>query len=232
MKDKKAFDDFFAVALKGEGKTYNDHNWYSSSGLKGYVQGSYGKPYSLLKKPLSDYTIGEIMNFQSRGRDNVGQLWATGRYQIIPSTLKGIYQQAGLKTTDLYSPANQDKLGWQLLMNRTPIKNYLTGSVPDTTANLEKASLSMAQIWSSIGVPYFVNGKLKNQSYYPKDKATTKTEEIQASLRSYRQTLGGKVQEFINESGQAIKRNPFITILTISVVTFAGYNIINYFSKK
>ena len=42
MTQKEALKKFFDVALKGESKTYNDHNWYTCSGgvkncLKGYI---------------------------------------------------------------------------------------------------------------------------------------------------------------------------------------------------
>jgi hypothetical protein len=44
MTQKEALKKFFDVALKGESKTYNDHNWYTCSGgvkkcLKGYIEG-------------------------------------------------------------------------------------------------------------------------------------------------------------------------------------------------
>ena len=31
--------DFFETILKGESKTYNDHNYYTSGGLRGFIEG-------------------------------------------------------------------------------------------------------------------------------------------------------------------------------------------------
>ena len=145
--------DFFSVVLKGESKTYNDHNWYTSGGLKGFIEGRSSTPYSLLKKPLSQYTIGEIKAFQSRSRSGAGQLWATGRYQIIPDTLKGVQSRLGLSDNTVYNQETQDKMALDLLNERRDIKGYLNGTVEDSTANIQKAAKQVAMIWSSVGVP-------------------------------------------------------------------------------
>lgn len=208
MFQKRDIKSFFDVILKGESKTYNDHNYYTNNGLKSYIEGGYGTKYPKISRSLSDYTIGEIQSFQSRSRDNIGQLWATGRYQIIPDTLKSLVSKSGLSLNDKYSPENQDKLALQLMMGRSNIKNYLTKIIPDTKENLEKASLSMAQIWSSIGVPYAMQGSRKwidkNESYYSGggDKATVKTETVQNELRklrdNYKKVDVQQVQKQIN----------------------------------
>ena len=165
-----AINSFFGLILAGESKTYNDHNWYTSSGLKGYIEGSNKSKYPLLNKPLSDYSVGEVIEFQSKPRDANGQLWATGRYQIIPSTLKGIMASAGVSSKDKFDKKTQDKLGLQLLKNRSGIKSYIYGDVPDTTENLNKAITQTAMVWSSVGVPQSMKGAKKNivkgESYY------------------------------------------------------------------
>ena len=80
-------------------------------------------------------------------------------------------------------------------MERTNIKKYLTGLVPDTQANLEKAALDIAMVWSSSGVPFNTLGRYqvvnKNQSYYHKssgggDRASVKTEKVQEALKASR----------------------------------------------
>ena len=184
----------FDVILKGEAHGYNDLNYYTAGGkLNSYVEGKYGKRYGGLTKPLSEYTIGEVIKFQNASRSSAnGQLWATGLYQVIPTTLKSIYPKAGLKATDKYSPANQDKIAVALLMERSNLKKYLTAAVPDTQSNLNKAALDVAMTWSSSGVPYQTLGRYqvvnKNQSYYHKsggggDKASVKTEKVQEALK-------------------------------------------------
>ena len=39
MTKDDAIKNFFDTALKGESKTYNDHNWYVGSKVKGYIEG-------------------------------------------------------------------------------------------------------------------------------------------------------------------------------------------------
>lgn len=234
MTKEEILRDFFNTALKGESKTYNDHNWYTTGNtLNGYIEGRNKNPYSLLKKPLSQYTIGEIKAFQSNPRNSVGQLWATGRYQIIPSTLIGIVSKAGLSDSDKYSKENQDKLGYQLMLERSAIKNYITGAVPDTTQNLQNAALHMSMIWSSIGVPFPTNGKQTNQSYYASDRASVDTKDVQNKLKELRGRLGGKlteVTEFTKKNFKPLIIGFVIITLGVLLVVYRK-NIADYLTK-
>jgi hypothetical protein len=226
-----ALTNFFDVTLAGESKTYNDHNWYTPSGLKGYIQGKFGTPYTLLTKPLSEYTIGEIKKFQSRSRDNSGQLWATGRYQIIPQTLKGLQTSLNLSDSTLYNKETQDKMGLKLLTERKPIKDYIYANVPDTKENLEKAALQVAMIWSSVGVPYAMQGRYKyiekNQSYYSGggDKASEPTEKVQEQLKELRKNkdnlTGENNVDFFKSN--TTKKSSINTIVIVALITIASY---------
>lgn len=74
---------------------------------------------------LSKNTVQSIMERQSR----VGGLHAVGRYQIIGSTMKGLmagdYGETGVKPSDRFDAATQDKLFQALLKKR--IQPYLDG---------------------------------------------------------------------------------------------------------
>jgi len=184
---------FFDSVLTGESKTYDDHNWYTSSGLRSYIRGVNQNRNSALSKDLSDTTIADVMKFQKNQRSSTsGQLWATGRYQIIPTTLKGLVDNYKINPNQKYSEAVQDELGEKLLLGRSNLRKYLKKEVPDTKENREKAALDMAKIWSSIGVPYDMQGSRKaikkNQSYYSGggDTASVKTETVQAALQKLR----------------------------------------------
>lgn len=182
--------------LSNESATYNDHNYYKGGTLNGYVQGRFGNKYGALTKNLTDYTLEDIMNFQKNSRaSGYGQLWATGRYQIIPTTLAGTYLSAGLKLSDKYNETNQDKLGMALLRKRPNAWKYITKQVSDTNANLMAAAKDIAMEWSSVGVPYDMQGHFKyikkNESYYASvggggDVAKTPTETIQKLLKKAR----------------------------------------------
>jgi hypothetical protein len=187
----------FEKVLSHESHTYDDHNYYTHPKvLHSYFADGKNTRYTGLAKPLSQYTIGEVIQFQSHAQDSVGRLHATGRYQIIGSTLRGNLKEAGLTNSDLYSPENQDKLGMALLQSNT-IK-YLNKQVDDTQDNLNKAAMEIARTWSSVGVPHPTTwvddeGNVHNvafdQSYYGGngvDRANTKTADVQAALKYYR----------------------------------------------
>lgn len=227
LKDN-ALTNFFDSILKGESKTYNDHNWYVGSNLSGYIEGGRGKQYSLLNKPLSEYTVGEVIDFQSRGRSGAGQLWATGRYQIIPATLKGIIGSAGVSKSDVYDKKTQDKLGLQLLKNRGAIKSYIYGDVPDTTENLNKAITQVAMTWSSVGVPQDMKGKKKlikkGESYYSGggDRASVKPEIVGDALKKLRAVITG-----VEEAIETVKKNPVPSAIITAILVTAIYILIN-----
>ena len=219
-----ALTEFFDVILKGESKTYDDHNWYVSGKLKGFIKNSYGTPYPLLKNDLSsDTTLAELKGFQSRSRDGDGQLWATGRYQIIPPTLIGLQKNLNLPDSTKYNKETQDKMGLQLLLNRPAIKNYIQGNVPDTKENVENASLSVAQIWSSVGVPYATKGSKKqlqkNESYYSGggDKASIKTEDVQVALKKLRDNKDNLLVEDKKEETKNVSKKKSKTKLVLGI---------------
>lgn len=229
--NSNSIKQFFDSALKGESVTYNDHNWYTSSRLKGYIQGRSSKRYPLLKKDLSQYTIGEVIQFQSNPRNSNGQLWATGRYQIIPSTLKGEVTNLKIPYSQKYDNKTQDQLGIGLLLARTNARNYLTQKVDDNKTNLEKASLDVAKIWSSVGVPYAMQGSKqaisKNQSYYTGggDKASVKTEDVQEALKKLRKSYGTGKDE--NDKGE--KKTGRIILFSFIGLTLVGAGIFVYY---
>ncbi len=170
----------YALVTKGESKTYNDYNFYNVTGLKGNIDGS-GSKYPLLNRPLTTYTVGQVKSMQAEPRYGAnGQLFATGRYQIIPSTLIYLQKFTGVSDSALYNKITQDRLANALIATKASVNNYLTGKVADTDTNLKAAALGVAQIWSSVGTP------ATNKSYYPNDRASTSTESVQKILKSYR----------------------------------------------
>ena len=172
------YPKLYYLVTKGESKTYNDYNFYNSYGLNSWVAGK-GKKYPSLNRPLTSYTVGQIKKMQAASRSGNGQLWATGRYQIIPSTLIYLQKVTGISDLALYNKITQDRLANALIKSKPALYNYLEGKVEDTTANLNAAALAVAQIWSSVGMPG------SNRSYYG-ENATTDTLEVQKILKQYR----------------------------------------------
>lgn len=184
------FPRLMEIVVSHEAQTYDDHNYYTTGGkLWGFIKGGWGKRYPLLTKDLSQYDVSEVMTFQAKPQDNIGRLWATGLYQIIPSTLAGTLVKAGVKWSDKYNNETQDKLAMALLKERRNLWNYLTGKVPDTDANANSAVLDLAMTWASIGVPYDMRGAYgmikKGTSYYSGggDVAKTNPDEVKKILK-------------------------------------------------
>jgi hypothetical protein len=86
-------------------------------------------------KPLSELTINEVLNEATpRMATNSG---AVGRYQFLPSTLKGLLPSVGLTVNDKFSPENQEKLYVAFRQqNSQALKN---AGVPTNDLNLHLA---------------------------------------------------------------------------------------------
>lgn len=140
------------------------------SGSMGYDAANKGKAGDMPGgyPGLSKMTVNEVMRLQSEGK-----VFATGRYQIIPTTLAGLmtgaYGNTGVKGGDLYDASTQDKLGMALINKR--LKQG--GSDPI------QQQFALSQEFASIANPY------TDSSYYDKvgnNKASIGTETIQAAL--------------------------------------------------
>lgn len=197
MDYKAALNELWAVALAGESKTYNDYNYYKNTGLVSYLDGISTRPYSLLNKKLSSYTIAELKQYQLHPRDAVGQLYAVGRFQTIPTTLNYAVEKLNIPAGAVFDVNIQNKIGEFLLYDRDKIKNYLQGNVPDNETTLNAAALDMAKTWASIGVPYATQGHRmfvgKDQSYYSGggDHGTVKSDNVKTKLRQLRNAKSG-----------------------------------------
>ncbi len=131
---------------------------------------------------LSDFTLGEIQKKQ-KDRD----LFAVGRYQIIPITMKGAVKSLNLKSNMQFDEDLQDRIFEEYLIDikRPKIINYLEGN-----GSIEDAMYSTAKEWASVAVEKGKNiskGRVAvgGQSYYVGDglnKAHISTEEIKKAL--------------------------------------------------
>jgi hypothetical protein len=101
---------------------------------------------------LTTKTVGEINN-KLQKNDGAGaglRMWATGKYQVIPDTLRDAINSLGLNSSTLYDANTQEKIGdYLLLVSRTKIAAYLKGNT-GTFADLEAAVLDVAQCFASM----------------------------------------------------------------------------------
>lgn len=130
-------------------------------------------------KPLTEMTIGEVLEWQDR-IDPHYPSEAAGRYQILEDTLRGLYEEAGLSDSDLFDERNQNRLAIQLLFRRG-LGHYLEGSI-----TAEKFANSLAKEWASLPC---VSGPKKGRSFYGGDglnRALADVESFLAVVRSVR----------------------------------------------
>jgi len=168
-----ALNPLLAFIASGEGG-YNSMNQGTSGGR---IVGSTHNAASKLGKNLTDMTIGEVMSFQASK-----QLFAAGRYQVIPTTLRGILPLTGLTPADRFDQKNQDRFGIALIMQRKPAWDYLTGK----SNNREAALLALAKEWASLPDP-----RTGNSFYGSGNKAQHGVEEVTRAVEQARAALIG-----------------------------------------
>jgi hypothetical protein len=170
-------------------------------GLGGKVIGS-GNSEKIINKKLTDMTIGEIMSRAAKPSDNAqkrkadGLIFAAGRYQIIPNTLKGLVD-AGIATKDeKFSPEVQDRLGMQLIKQTGATKLAAEGKY-------DEAQNALAKTWAGIPLATDVvdkkgNIKKAGQSFYagPGNKAHVGSgKDVRASLMAMNNNAGDNLTQ-------------------------------------
>jgi len=141
---------------------YNAMNQGTPGG--GPVIGS-GDSQKIIKKKLTDMTVGEIMDKGAKPNDDAakrkenGLIFAAGRYQIIPKTLEALVKQGVVSKDDRFDEETQDKLGMALIKGTGALKLAAAG-------NYEEAQNALAKTWASIPLATDVGNKKAGQSYY------------------------------------------------------------------
>lgn len=156
------------VISRGEGH-YNSFN-------RGYAGDSVGQKLNLIAM-----TLGEIMQRQSLFTNNPNRLFAVGKYQIVPKTMKGAVSALGLRRDQLFTPELQEKIFQQYLVGskRPSIKKFVQGK-----GSMESALLELAQEFASVAD--FRTGK----SFYAgkgNNKASISAEKMRNALLAQKQ---------------------------------------------
>lgn len=133
--------------------------------------GGYGVVYanrqSRLPKPLVTMTINEVIADGSRrSQDRTGGIKgssAAGAFQFMQKTLTGLRDSLGLTGSELMTPDLQDRLGYQLLIQRG-YKRYMAG-----TMSMADFGNELAEEWASFPLLKPQNGKRRGQSNYAGD---------------------------------------------------------------
>ena len=180
----------------GEG-TYDSMN--QGTDKSGKIVGSALNSNTKIGKKLTDMTIGEIkerqryiMDFNNPQISDYG-IFAAGKYQIIPDNMATALRGTGLTDDDMFSPANQDKMGMNIIMNkagREKLSAYLRGKSDDVIS----AQVQLAKEFASVPVPIDMIGAYgpvkAGQSYYAGDgnKAGHSVAETRAALERQRKS--------------------------------------------
>lgn len=83
-----------------------------------------GTATSILKKPLTEMTIAEVMKHQSLDKNDPNRIFAAGLFQITPSTMDSMMnnpatrERLGINPQMRYTPEVQEKLGIELIHRR------------------------------------------------------------------------------------------------------------------
>jgi hypothetical protein len=164
-----------------------------------------------IDKNLTDMTVGEIMKLQNEtGDDGRRKLFAVGRYQIIPQTMRWCIANSNVTKNDVFDEKTQDQLGIALLINgkRKYLSAYLRGQkYKGKDVSLKRAALDLAQEWASVPTPFDYTdskGKVheKGKSYYGgANKSGHSVEQVLAAMRA----VGGRAGELKDEQKQQNK---------------------------
>ena len=130
-----ATGDLFDIIASGEGD-YNSIN-------RGNAGDTPGGAKSVFGKDLTDMTVGEVMSLQQQGK-----VYAVGKYQIIPSTMKDFVANSDVESTDKFDAATQEKFkDYVINVKRPEVGRYIRGESDDRTA----AAQGLAREFASVG---------------------------------------------------------------------------------
>jgi muramidase (phage lysozyme) len=104
--------------------------------------GNYNVIYGGETIPLTDMSIGEVMDYQKTKMKNGST--AVGKYQFINSTLEMAMRGSGLSPNDMMSPENQDKMA-MFLLKRRGLDEYKSGKMSE-----DQFASNLALEWASL----------------------------------------------------------------------------------
>ncbi|MEX3009014.1 hypothetical protein [Hoeflea sp. TYP-13] len=126
----------------------------------------YGHNQGKLPKPVTSMTIDEIQTAQ-RSWTRRFRSSATGGYQFMRATLKGLKDELGLSGSQRLDPDLQDRLGYHLLVRRG-YHDFMGGRISRT-----EFGKRLAMEWASFPVLAMTRGSERTvhrgQSYYAGD---------------------------------------------------------------
>ena len=163
-------DSLFDLIASGEGD-YNSVN-------RGNAGDTPGGANSIFGKNLTEMTVGQVVAAQQRD-----QVFAVGKYQIIPSTMQEFLKNSpDIKSTDKFDARTQEKFkDYVINVKRPSIGRYLRGESDDRDA----AAQAVAREFASVGLTRPEAGRGRGQSRYAgtgNNAASISPEQVGAAL--------------------------------------------------
>jgi hypothetical protein len=159
------------LIAKGEG-SWNSVNRGGSGDTPGGAR-------SVIGKDLTQTTLRELQHYQATGR-----VFAVGRYQFLPRTLKMAIKNSGINCELRFTPETQDYLLAALLQHKRPaIASFIQGK----STSIDYALDELSREWSSIGWR-------GSRSYYG-GMASTSRQEARAVLAKARDQFLADIDE-------------------------------------
>jgi hypothetical protein len=135
---------------------------------------------------LSNMTLAEILEKQALPIGHPDRLFAVGKYQVIPATMKDAIQKLGVDTQQKFTPALQEKLFTEYLATGKKGRGALENYIKSGKGSPEKAAHAIAQEWASVESPVLGRGVydgVGNNSAHIKSKAMLPA--IEAARQKY-----------------------------------------------
>lgn len=133
---------------------------------------------------ITKLTIGQIMGLQARKK-----IFAVGKYQMIPVTLKEAVnnKRIGLDESALFSPQNQEKLFMHLIYKRPNLMAYIEGKSNNIDTAVNDLAKEFASLPTTSGKGHYDGDKAGNKA----SGGTARVKKIKEIVKALRQSLLG-----------------------------------------
>ena len=219
---KSAPDEFDKSLLNtiAKGESGGDYNSMNQGGTKD--KGIYGSGNSMrvIGKNLTEMTVGEVITRGAKPSDSPekrkkeGLIFAAGRYQIVPDTLKRLVNAGVVSKGDKFDAATQDRLG-KALLEEAGLSSFKAGKMPASQFqnNVSKVWGAIANTsgQSSLGGPNKAN--LAASSQFATLLAGGKIEEAPVQVAAATPTAALPAGQVSTTTPPAEEENPLVKML-------------------
>ena len=161
-------------------------------------------------------TVGAIMEAQARRKGDPQRLFAVGKYQLIPDTLREGVKKLGINTGELFGPELQERLFADYLagIKRPAIGKFIRGQSEDPNNAINSASAEWAALQNTSGRGTYDNQGTNHARITAEQvkaaliKARTKYAELIKSGVADKKAYGMAIGAYADASGSTPTANP------------------------